>query len=506
MADDRLTELLLRWEEAWEHGQDVPVQELCKDCPELVGPLQEKIDALKQMEWMNDDEARDEDRSGGEEFIGKTLASRYRIEGLLGEGGFGLVFRAFDPELQRPVAIKIPRWKVKVDGDRPDNLLEEARKLAKLRCPGIVAVHDAGQENGVTFIVSDFIDGQNLADFLAKSRPSPRDAARLVAEIAENLHLAHEQGFVHRDIKPANILIDRQGRPLLTDFGIAISVKDEPPDDRPFGTLPYMAPEAIEGHGRPSDRQTDIYALGVVFYELLTGRLPFVADNTAELTRQILSGDLPHPKTLLPEIPEELQSICLKCLARNPATRYQRAGELAQALRSMLGRRPLSIRTLAIVLLGVGVVLAAVVAISAMLRTRPQENTPPSSTAVPFLANVNLVQFHPLQREIYVLDPHVTEIRYSLDGTHWKTAKSFRIQGLAMQWATAAITSEDVQHLAEAAKSGHAKLWVRYTNDSGVKSVVSELTLDASKFQLPIEIPKVELPKGLPGVGGVTQP
>ena len=504
--DDRLADLLLQGEEAWEQGRDIPAEELCGGNLELIGRLKEKIDALKKMRWMDTDQGVHEDRSDDESFIGRTLAGRYRIERLVGEGGFGLVFRGFDPELQRDVAVKIPRWKFAPGDKRADALLEEARRIAKLRSPGIVAVHDVGQEDGISFIVSDFIDGKNLADFMMVGRPSPRDAAQMIAEIAENLHVAHEQGFVHRDIKPANILIDHQGRPLLTDFGIAISVKDEQPTGRPFGTLPYMAPEAIEGDGRPADRQADIYGLGVIFYELLTGRLPFAADSTAELRRQILSDEPSPPRTFQPKIPEELQVICLKCLAKEPTNRYTTAGELAHVLRSLLGRRPRPIRTAAIVLLGIGVI-AAVVIVPAMIRPRPQENTPILSTpAVPFITNANLIQFHPLQGEIYVLDPHATAIRYSLDGTNWKKGQSFRIQGLAMRWATAAVAKEDVQRLAEAAKSGQARLWVRYTNDSGVESAVSELTLDASKFRLPVEIPKVELPKGLPGVGGVTQP
>ncbi len=506
-ADDRLTDLLLRWEEAWEIGQDIPASRLCADCPELIDPLQEKIDALKKMEWMNADEATDEDRPDGEDFIGRTLAGRYRIERLVGEGGFGLVFRGFDPELQREVAIKIPRWRFHAGDERANALLDEARRLARLRCPGIVAVHDVGREDGITFIISDFIEGQNLADFLARCLPSPLDAARLVAEIAENLHLAHEQGFVHRDIKPANVLIDRQGKPLLTDFGIAVSMRDEQSAGHPFGTLPYMAPEVIESDGRPPDPKADIYALGVIFYELLTGRLPFVADNTAELRRQILSDEPPRPRTFQPKIPEELQVICLKCLARAPANRYPTAGDLAQALRSSLGNRPRPVRTAGIIFLVLGLVVVALVAVPALMRPRPQENTPtPSSPAYPFMANVKLVQFHPLQREIYVLDPHAKSILYSLDGTHWKEGRFLGIQGAAFQWASAVVTNEDVQHLAEAAKSGKAKLWVKYTKDGGVESNVSELELDASRFRFPVEIPKVELPKGLPGIGGITQP
>lgn len=203
--DERISDLLLRWEEAQERGEDLAAEILCADCLELIEPVRKRIAALRRMGWMtrpqNQTDAPDPK-------VGTTLAGRYRIDELIGEGGHGKVYRGFDPELQRPVAIKLPN-------DRrlnTSNLLEEARKVARLRHPGIVTVYDVGQHDGEPFIVSDFVSGTTLCE----AGPfTPQQAAGLVAEIAESLHAAHEQGFVHRDIKPANILIDQQGRPFI---------------------------------------------------------------------------------------------------------------------------------------------------------------------------------------------------------------------------------------------------------------------------------------------------
>jgi hypothetical protein len=212
--------------------------------------------------------------------------------------------------------------------------LDEARKLAKLRCPGIVAVHDVGQDDGLTFIVSDFIGGTNLATWIASHRPAPLDAARLVAEIAENLHFAHEQGFIHRDIKPANILIDEHSKPLITDFGIAATIVEAVRSKGlGTGTLPYMAPEQLSGELQLIDARTDLYALGVVLYELLTGRLPYQARTPGVLREQILFRTPTSIRTIAPDVPPNLEAVCMRCLAKHPADRFHDAGELATALR-----------------------------------------------------------------------------------------------------------------------------------------------------------------------------
>jgi len=337
--NEKLTELLIRWEEAWDHGEDIPASQLCSDCPELAEELAGQIDALKKMAWMKDDATDDTDNEVelSDPLISKTLGGRYRIDELIAEGGFGRVYRGFDPELQRPVAIKIPKAGRVASAEQADFLLEEARRVAKLRHPGIVAVHDVGRDDGVCFIVTDLIDGTNLAEVIANKRPTPQDAARLVAQIAEHLHAAHDQGFIHRDIKPSNILIDAAGKPLIADFGIAATIKEvEHGQAVTSGTLPYMAPEQIAGEVQLIDARTDIHALGVLLYELLTGIHPYQARTPTVLREQILFRQPKAIRTINPVVPRELERICLRCIAKHPADRFASAEQAGKALRDSI--------------------------------------------------------------------------------------------------------------------------------------------------------------------------
>lgn len=347
-AADRLAELLLRWEEAWEHGDDVSAERLCAGHPDLVEPLRRQIEVLKKMAWMkggDDSEANIQDRLVIDDpLLSKTLGGRYRVDVFLAEGGFGRVYRGYDPELDRPVAIKIPKVNRAESSERTDALLQEARRVAKLHHPGIVPIHDVGRDKDVWFFVSDLVEGESLADLMARQRPSHADAARLVAEIAENLHVAHEQGFVHRDIKPSNILVDYHGKPHITDFGIAITPDEIIGRDLSrSGTLPYMAPEQVAGEVQLIGSRTDIYALGVVLYELLTGKLPYPARTSIALREQILLRPPVALRGLDKTVPARLEAICLRCLAKHPDDRFSSAADLALALRSWqakgLGRR-----------------------------------------------------------------------------------------------------------------------------------------------------------------------
>ena len=229
---------------------------------------------------------------------------------------------------------------IKLPNDRrlnTSNLLEEARKVARLRHPGIVTVYDVGQHDGEPFIVSDFVSGTTLCE----AGPfTPVQAAGLVAEIAESLHAAHEQGFVHKDIKPANILIDQQGRPLLTDFGIATALGEA--TALIAGTLPYMAPEQLGDDPAKGDPRTDIWSLGVVLYELLTGKLPFDDPSPAKLSEQIRSHVPLPPRGIKSDIPTALEAVVLKCLAKAPEERYETSHQLAHALRTSRRRRSMA--------------------------------------------------------------------------------------------------------------------------------------------------------------------
>ncbi len=252
-ADPRLDDLMDRWETAVERGKSVDPAQLCTSCPELLPALREKIAALQQMDsflarpeadgWTF---ASDGSLSGTAPLVQIPVpknVGRYRIDELIGEGGFGRVWRAFDPLLDREVAVKVlrgrrTRWRRQVE-----QFQAEAQKLAKLRHPNIVPVYDVGQDGPQVYLVSGLIVGENLAVRQSRQPLSVSAAVELIAKVSDALYHAHQSGIVHRDIKPANILIDKQGEPFVTDFGIAISTDEALQGTQiAAGTPRYMAP------------------------------------------------------------------------------------------------------------------------------------------------------------------------------------------------------------------------------------------------------------------------
>ncbi len=288
-------------------------------------------------EWPQDDRrAPSVDSADLPERIG-----RYRVERLLGKGGFGVVYLAHDEQLDRPVAVKVPHARLVPRVEDAEAYLAEARTVANLDHAHIVPVHDVGStDEFACYVVSKYIDGVDLATTLKQNRLSLAESVELVATVAEALHYAHKQGLVHRDIKPGNILTDNQGKPFVVDFGLALRERDVGKGPRYAGTPAYMSPEQARGEGHRVDGRSDIFSLGAVLYQLLTGRTPFKGDTQTELLEQITTYDARPPRQYDDDIPKELERICLKALSKRATERYTTAKDLADELRDFLKATP----------------------------------------------------------------------------------------------------------------------------------------------------------------------
>ena len=267
---------------------------------------------------------------------------RFELVARIGLGGFGTVWKARDTELERTVAVKIPR-KGQLAPHEVEQFLREARSAAQLRHPNIVPVHEVGREEETIFIVSDLIRGVSLCDWLTGATPGPREAARLMATIADAVQHAHDKGIIHRDLKPSNVLIDEFGQPHIMDFGLAKREVGEISmtiDGQVLGTPAYMSPEQADGRGHWTDRRTDIYSLGIVLFRMLTGELPFRGNAQMQIHKR-LTEDPPDPRGLNRFVPRDLCTICLKCMERDPNRRFSTAKELAEEMQRFLRGEPI---------------------------------------------------------------------------------------------------------------------------------------------------------------------
>lgn len=272
----------------------------------------------------------------------------YQLIAEIGRGGMGLVYKARQLSLQRDVAIKLLDTGIWASPELIAGLYHEARHAARLQHPNIVAVYGVGETHEQVYLAMQYIDGHSLSERIERDGPLPiLEAVRMVRATADAVDYAHRLGILHLDLKPGNLLIDSEGNPHVTDFGLArrVDASDGVENDCISGTPSYMAPEQVQLEGPRLSRATDVWGLGTILYETLTGRPPFVGDTPEAVIRDVASTTVCSPRTLRP-MPRDLEAIVMRCLRRMPSQRYARARDLADDLSRFLDGRPVQARPL----------------------------------------------------------------------------------------------------------------------------------------------------------------
>ena len=324
---------------------------LVREHPELASAL----DCLDALEQLAPPARKKATRSDADSDTSPTLDwaqlprdfGPYELIREIGRGGMGVVYEARQKGLDRSVAVKMILAGHLASPELVRRFQAEAKAAARLRHSNIVHIHDVGQFHGQDFFAMEYIEGQSLAERIKQGPIDANAAVRLVATVARAVEHLHQQGIIHRDLKPSNILLDADGQPYVTDFGLAkvfTGATDMTATGVIAGTPSYMAPEQASGRRAEISPATDVYSLGAILYELLTGAPPFHAESALDTLMAVLSGDPPMPRTLNPRIPRGLELICLKCLAKEPRDRYASAAALADELDRFARGEALAVR------------------------------------------------------------------------------------------------------------------------------------------------------------------
>src|SRR5262245_32880687 len=355
MSADRLGDLLLRWEELSERGEPVTAEELCRDCPELLGELRARIQAL----WALGPalaagdpptvaaQAAADTTPGGPPGPCAVAVPGYEILGELGRGGMGVVYKARQQGLGRVVALKMILAGAHAGAQQRLRFRGEAEAAARLHHPNIVQVYEVGEQDGCPYFSLEYVDGRSLNETLAEGLPPPLQAAALVEQLARAADYAHRRGIVHRDLKPGNVLLTQDGTPKISDFGVAKRLDDEQGRTRTgdvLGTPSYMAPEQAAGKSKEIGPAADVYSLGAILYQTLTGLPPFEGQSAWETVHLVLTAEPEPPSRRNPRLPRDLETICLRCLDKDPAKRYPSALALADDLRRFQSGQPIQAR------------------------------------------------------------------------------------------------------------------------------------------------------------------
>jgi eukaryotic-like serine/threonine-protein kinase len=330
------------------------VEEVCRDCPELLPEVRRRWQAFRLVDGslaalFPDPEAPPSTDviASGPQSTDLPHVPGYRVEALLGHGGMGVVYRVWHLRLNRAVALKMLLAGPCARTEELERFQREAEAVAALGHPNIVQVHDVGDVDGRPYFTMELVEGGTLADRIEGVPQPAHQAAALMATLAEAIHAVHQSGNVHRDLKPSNILLTRDGTPKVTDFGLARRLEGGGGltlSGIPMGTPSYMAPEQARGRKGAIGPATDVYALGAILYELLTGRPPFRAESATATLQQVVADEPVPPTRLNPRVPRDLQTICLKCLHKELARRYASAEALAEDLRRFDRGEPITAR------------------------------------------------------------------------------------------------------------------------------------------------------------------